>query len=97
MPLHACPAMRGLHAAVTGRCLGCKRQVPHLWHREPRMRFVQSPLRSLRRHAWLFGFLLLLVLGYFLGIGWVARQLRTDLAHTVQAAPVVSDRQHRSE
>jgi hypothetical protein len=59
------------------------------------MRFAQSPLQSLRRHAWLFGFLLLVVLAYFLGIGWVARQLRTDLAHTVQATPVVSDRQHR--
>jgi hypothetical protein len=59
------------------------------------MRFAQSPLQSLRRHAWLFGFLLLVVLAYFLGIGWVARQLRTDLTHTVQATPVVSDRQHR--
>jgi len=58
---------------------------------------VQSPLRALRRHAWLFGFLVLLVLGYFLGIGWVARQLRTDLAHTVQATPSVSDRQHRRD
>jgi hypothetical protein len=97
MPMHACPAMRGLHATVTGRCLRCKRQVSDPAHREPRMRFAQSPLRSLRRHAWLFGFLLLLVLGYFLGIGWVARQLRVDLAHTVQAAPMVSDRQHRRE
>jgi hypothetical protein len=61
------------------------------------MRIVQSPLRSVRRHAWLFGFLLLLVLGYFLGIGWIARELRTDLAHTVRATPVVSDRQHGSE
>ena len=61
------------------------------------MPLVHSPLRVLRRHAWLFGFLLLLVLGYFLGIGWVARQLRTDLAHTVQPTPVVSDSQHRRE
>jgi hypothetical protein len=64
---------------------------------EPRMPIAQSPLRSLRRHAWLFGVLLLLVVGYFLGIGWIARQLRTDLAHTVQATPAVSDRQHRRE
>lgn len=50
-----------------------------------------------RRHAWLLGVVVLVVLGYFAGIGWVARELRSGLAETVQPAPVVSDQQHRRE
>ena len=58
---------------------------------------LQSPLSFLRRHAWLLATLLLLLVAYFAGVGWVARQLRTDLAHTIQLAPSVADHQHRSE
>ncbi len=61
------------------------------------MRLGHLPVGYLRRHAWLFGILLLVVLAYFAGIGWAARQLRTDLAHTVQLSPSVSDHQHGRE
>jgi hypothetical protein len=57
---------------------------------------MRAALASLRRHAWLLGVLLALVVGYFVAIGLLARQLRSDLVQTVQPAPVVSDQQHRA-
>ena len=58
---------------------------------------LHSPLPYLRRHAWQLVVLMLLVVAYFTAVGWVARQLRTDLAHTIQIAPSVEDHQHRRE
>ena len=58
---------------------------------------MPSPLTFVRRHAGLLAVLFLLVAGYFAAVGWVARALRTDLAHTVQLAPAVADHQHRRD
>lgn len=58
---------------------------------------LHSPLPYLRRHGWLLALLALLVAAYFVGVGWLAEQLRSDLAHTVRLAPAVQDQQHRGE
>ena len=52
---------------------------------------LHSPLPYLRRHAWQLAVLVLLVVAYFAAVGWVARALRTDLAHTIHLAPWVDD------
>lgn len=58
---------------------------------------LHSPLPYLRRHAWLLAILVVLVSAYFAGVDWVARQLSTDLARTIQPVPVVADHQHRRD
>lgn len=58
---------------------------------------LHSPLPYLRRHGWLLAILALLVAAYFIGVGWVAGQLRSDLARTIQLAPAVQDHQHRPD
>lgn len=61
------------------------------------MRLGHSPLDYLRRHAWLLGIVLAMIVAYVVGIGWAARQLRSDLAHTIQLSPAVADHQHSRE
>ena len=40
---------------------------------------------------------MLIVVGWFATIGWVAGKLNTDLGRTYKAAPVVEDHAHRAE
>jgi hypothetical protein len=61
------------------------------------MRLHLSPLHFLRRHTWSVVALVMLVVGYFVGIGWIGGKLRADLDDTYRAAPSVEDRGHRTE
>lgn len=58
---------------------------------------LHSPLPYLRRRGWLLALLALLVAAYFVGVGWVAERLRSDLTRTIQLSPAVQDHQHRGE
>jgi hypothetical protein len=60
------------------------------------MRLHLSPFPFLRRHAWGIAVLFVIVVGYFLAVGWVGEKLRDDLGNAYRAAPAVEDRVHRA-
>ena len=57
------------------------------------------PARSWTRRHWLIVLvaILLAVVAYLGGIGWIAQRLQHDIGQAMRTAPVVEDHQHRSE
>jgi hypothetical protein len=61
------------------------------------MRLHLSPFAFLRRHAWGVVVLLVLVVGWFASIGWLAGKLNADMGRSFKPVPMVDDTKHRAE
>ena len=54
---------------------------------------LHSPFHFLRRHALAIVMLFIVIVGYFVAVGWVGTRLRDDVGQALQAAPTSADQQ----